>query len=314
MTRYFVHIGLIGTVLIVRSAFAQSFTLPGSLDEVVGAPTIVAASREETLLDIARRYDIGQEEILLANPSVDRWLPEDGAKVTLPTAYILPRAERKGLVLNVPEMRLYYYPQRTFGEAGVVQTYPVSIGRMDWATPLGITQIVEKIKDPSWRPPDSITAEHAADGENLPKVIPPGPDNPLGKFALRLGLPGYLIHSTNKPFGVGMRVTHGCVRMYPEDMESLYPLISVGTQVAIVNQPIKLGWLGDVLYIEIHSPLEEEEEKQGLKERVLGLLKTESEMRRFVLDDAALAKALESHDGIPMPIGHAKTPATATNP
>ncbi|MFZ1864987.1 MAG: L,D-transpeptidase family protein [Polyangiales bacterium] len=312
--RYFLCIGLFGAVLMVQSAFAQSFTLPGSLDEVVGSPTSVAASREDTLLDIARRYDIGQEEILMANPSVDRWLPEDGAKVTLPTAYILPRAERKGLVLNVPEMRLYYYPPRTFGEPGLVQTYPVSIGRMDWATPLGITRIVEKIKDPSWRPPDSITAERAADGEKLPNVVPPGPDNPLGKFALRLGLPGYLIHSTNKPYGVGMRVTHGCVRMYPEDMESLYPLISVGTQVTIVNQPIKLGWLGDVLYIEIHAPLEEEKAERGLKERVLDLLKAESEIRRLVLDDSALAKALKLHNGIPMPIGRAKTPATATNP
>ena len=312
--RYFLCIGLFGAVLMVQSAFAQSFTLPGSLDEVVGSPTSVAASREDTLLDIARRYDIGQEEILLANPSVDRWLPKDGAKVTLPTAYILPRAERKGLVLNVPEMRLYYYPPRAFGERGLVQTYPVSIGRMDWATPLGITRIVEKIKDPSWRPPDSITAERAADGEKLPNVVPPGPDNPLGKFALRLGLPGYLIHSTNKPYGVGMRVTHGCVRMYPEDMESLYPLISVGTQVTIVNQPIKLGWLGDVLYIEIHAPLEEEKAERGLKERVLDLLKAESEIRRLVLDDSALAKALKLHNGIPMPIGRAKTPATATNP
>jgi L,D-transpeptidase ErfK/SrfK len=314
MRRYVPHLGVLVATLTVPSAFAQSFTLPGALDEVVGAPTTVAASREETLLDIARRHDIGQDEILLANPSVDRWLPEDGAEVTLPTAYILPRAERKGLVLNVPEMRLYYYPPRAFGEAGVVYTYPVSIGRMDWSTPLGITRIVEKIENPSWRPPDSIMAEHAADGEKLPGVVPAGPGNPLGKFALRLGLPGYLIHSTNKPFGIGMRVTHGCVRMYPEDMESLFPMTSVGTQVAIVNQPVKLGWRGDLLYIEIHPPLEEEKNEAALRQRVLGLLKAESDRRRLVLDDAALEKALKLRNGMPMQIGHAKTSATAANP
>jgi L,D-transpeptidase ErfK/SrfK len=157
-------------------------------------------------------------------------------------------------------------------------------------------------------------AEHAADGEKLPEVIPPGPNNPLGKFAFRLGLPGYLIHSTNKPFGVGMRVTHGCVRMYPEDIEALFPMVSVGTQVAIVNQPIKLGWLGDRLYIEIHPPLEEEQGEDELQKRVRDLLQAESERRRLVLDEAALNEALKLHNGIPMPIGHAKTPATATNP
>lgn len=308
------HLGLAIAAITASSAFAQTFTLPGALDEVVGVTTTVAASREETLLDIARRHDIGQDEIVLANPSVDRWLPKDGAEVTLPTAYILPRAERKGLVLNVPEMRLYYYPPRSFGEAGVVYTYPVSIGRMDWSTPLGITRVVEKTQDPSWRPPGSIMAEHAADGEKLPEVIPPGPNNPLGKFAFRLGLPGYLIHSTNKPFGVGMRVTHGCVRMYPEDIEALFPMVSVGTQVAIVNQPIKLGWLGDRLYIEIHPPLEEEQGEDELQKRVRDLLQAESERRRLVLDEAALNEALKLHNGIPMPIGHAKTPATATNP
>lgn len=313
--RYFFHLGLIlGSALAVPLALAQRFPLPGSLDEVVGAPSTVAASREETLLDIARRHDIGQDEILLANPSVDRWLPADGAEVTLPTAYILPRAERKGLVLNVPEMRLYYYPQRTFGEAGVVYTYPVSIGRMDWSTPLGITRIVEKIENPSWRPPDSIMAEHAADGESLPELVPPGPGNPLGRFALRLGLPGYLIHSTDKPFGIGMRVTHGCVRMYPEDIEALFPMISVGTQVTIVNQPVKLGWLGDLLYIEIHPRLEEEKNEAGLRQQVLDLLKAEAGQRRFVLDDAALEKALDLRNGIPMRIGRAKTSATAANP
>lgn len=298
------------------TAFAQGFDLPAPPDEVVGAVTATVASRDETLLDIARRFDIGQNEILMANPAVDRWLPQDGAEVTLPTFYVLPRSERVGLVLNVPEMRLYYYPPSIPDLPDVVQTYPVSIGRMDWSTPLGATRIADKTENPSWTPPASIHAEHAAEGDALPQVIPPGPDNPLGKYAMRLGIPGYLIHSTNKPYGVGMRVTHGCVRMYPEDIELLYPLIPVGTPVAIVNQPIKLGWLGDTLYVEIHPPLEEEHTERALRERVLDLVNREWDRRRFVLNGAAFNKALELQNGIPMPIGRAVdgAGAAAANP
>ncbi len=314
MRRYLLHIGLILAVLATPPAFAQRFVLPAAQDELIGALISVPASRDETLLDIARRYDLGQDEIVLANPSVDRWLPADGAEVTLPTAYILPRAERTGLVLNVPEMRLYYYPPRIPGRVRVVHTYPVSIGRMDWSTPLGKTEIVEKTKNPTWRPPESVKAEHASDGEILPEVVPPGPENPLGKFALRLGLPGYLIHGTNKPYGVGMRVTHGCVRMYPEDIESLYAMVSVGTRVAIVDQPIKLGWLGELLYVEIHPPLEKQEPERRLKASLLDLLRTESEKRRFVLDDAALGSALELQNGIPTPIGRIDAARTVADP
>lgn len=262
----------------------------------------MTASRHETLLDVARRADVGQNEMRLANPQVDRWLPEEGSEVTLPTFYILPRADRTGLVLNVPEMRLYYYPPSVPDLPDIVQTYPVSIGRMDWSTPLGVTRIAVKTENPSWTPPASIHAEHAKDGEKLPDVIPPGPDNPLGEYAMRLGIPGYLIHGTNKPFGIGMRVTHGCIRMYPEDIELLFPLVPVDTPVAIVNQPIKLGWQGNRLYIEIHPPLEEEQVKGNLRERVLDLVNAEWEIRRFVLDGAAFNTALELQNGIPMPI------------
>lgn len=296
------------------TASAQRFPLPSHLDEVVGAVTTVAASKDETLLDIARRFDIGQEEILLANPSVDRWLPEDGAPVTLPTAYVLPRTPRSGLVLNVPEMRLYFYPPRVPREPAVVHTFPVSIGRMDWATPLGRTQIVEKTENPSWRPPESIIAERLSRGEPRPEVIPPGPDNPLGQLAMRLGLPGYLIHGTNKPYGVGMRVTHGCVRMYPEDIALLYPQVPIGTPVVILNEPIKVGWLGNVLFVEIHPPLDEQQADWNPKERIDELLLLESEKRPFVVDDAALNRAITSQNGIPAPIGRAKAAGTAANP
>lgn len=288
--------------------------MPPETDDLIGSVMTISASREETLLDIARRFDVGQDEIVMANPSVDRWIPADGALVTLPTAYILPRTERRGLVLNVPEMRMYYYPPSDSGQPDVVHTYPVSIGRMDWSTPLGTTRIVEKTKDPSWRPPESIVAEHASNGSILPDVIPPGPDNPLGEYALRLGLPGYLIHSTNKPYGVGMRVTHGCIRMYPEDIEFLFPLVPVGTSVSIINQAIKVGWSGDRLYVEVHPPLEEHRSEGGLRERGLALIHFEKRGKQLVLDEAALEEALRRQDGIPTEIGRIDTSGAAENP
>ena len=296
------------------TAAAQRFALPSHFDEVVGAVINVAASSQETLLDIARRFDVGQEEILLANPSVDRWLPAEGAEVILPTSYVLPRTPRTGLVLNVPEMRLYFYPPRELGQHAVVHTYPVSIGRMDWSTPLGVARIVEKTENPAWRPPQSIVDERLGMGEPPPTMIPPGPDNPLGRFALRLSIPGYLIHSTNKPYGVGMRVTHGCVRMYPEDIEQLFPLVPIGTPVVILNQPIKVGWLGNELFVEVHPPLEEERARWNASARVQELLRLEQSKRPVVLDSAALEKALALQNGIPTRIGRATAAGTAAGP
>ncbi len=282
---------------------ADAFVLPPADIDLVGQVKSTQASRDETLLDIARLYDLGQNEILLANPDVDRWLPEEGARVVLPSRYILPKAKRRGLVLNVPEMRLYFFPEPAPGARNLVITHPVSIGRMDWKTPLGLTRVVSKQKDPAWRPPQSLKDEAAADGESLPDLVPPGPDNPLGRYAMRLGLPGYLIHSTNKPFGVGMRVTHGCVRMYPEDIEPLFHKVPVNTRVEIVNQPIKLGWLADTLFIEVHPPLEEEwtTEEDWLR-RALQIIYTETAQLPVILDGQAVRKAVMERSGIPVPI------------
>jgi L,D-transpeptidase ErfK/SrfK len=296
---------------LVAPVQAETFILPPADVDVVGFMQQVSASREETLLDIARRYDIGQNEILLANPDVDRWLPEDGSRVILPTRYILPNAERTGLVLNLPEMRLYYYPKVKPGETPVVITHPISVGRMDWKTPLGVTQIISKQVDPEWRPPQSIKDEHAKDGDPLPDVVRAGPDNPLGRYAMRLGIPGYLIHSTNKPYGVGMRVTHGCIRMYPEDIEKVFDDIPVGTPVRIVNQPIKLGWLADSLFIELHPPLEEDEEQyrdymQSVLNSIADFLAADADTtgintsRRINLSGRALRQAVEETSGYPV--------------
>ncbi|MEO0972983.1 MAG: L,D-transpeptidase family protein [Pseudomonadota bacterium] len=238
---------------------AAEYELPPTGDGVIGQMQTHVAAHEDTFVSIARTYDVGYRELVLANPDVDPWLPGENTEVRVPTRFVLPDAPRRGIVLNVPEMRLYFYPEATSGEVEKVMTFPVSVGRQDWSTPYGRTKVTAKQRNPAWYPPKSIREEHEADGRPLASVVPPGPDNPLGAHALRLGLPGYLIHGTNRPAGVGMRVTHGCVRMFPADIEELFGLVPVGTAVRIVNQPFKMGWDGASLFLEVHPPLEEDE-------------------------------------------------------
>lgn len=272
-------------------------TLPGSTAHP-DKHFYTLAAEEETLLDIARRFDVGQTEILLANPKVDRWLPKQGTKVKIPNRRLLPDAPRQGIVINLPEYRMYYYSGNNS-----VTTHPISIGRIDWNTPLGKTKIAVKTRNPTWTPPESIKIEHAAKGDILPNVVPAGPDNPLGLYAMRLGVPGYLIHSTNKPYGVGMSVTHGCIRMYPEDIEKLFPKISVGTDVHIVNQPIKMGWYRGILYLEVHPPLEDENVSyEENLDQVLELIIKANNNDLPIIDGSVLRKALKNQDGRPVAI------------
>lgn len=194
------------------------------------------------------------------NPKVDPWLPGEGTAVVLPGQRILPPGPRDGIIVNLPEHRLYYFPKVKKGERQLVYTYPVSIGKMDWQTPLGRTQIIAKEKNPNWYPPASVRKEHAARGEPLPSVVPPGPDNPLGAYKMRLAFGGgtYLIHGTNNPAAVGMAVTHGCIRMYPEDVEQLFGLAPIGTPVYLVNEPVKVAFVDGEVFIEAHPPVDEE--------------------------------------------------------
>jgi L,D-transpeptidase ErfK/SrfK len=300
-------------------AQAAVYTLPPPGTDVIGQVKVVYATKDDTLLDIARRHSLGYDEIVHANPGLDRWAPGDGTPIVLPTRYILPDTPREGIVLNIAEMRLYYYPPASTGAERVVYTFPVSIGRMDWKTPLGATKVVAKDIDPAWRPPASIKAEHAAEGDILPDVVPGGPDNPLGRYAMRLGVPGYLIHSTNKPFGIGMRVTHGCVRMYPEGIEWLFGMVQVGTPVRLIDQPVKVGQMNGVLFLESHEPLEEDN---------IPIKVTLEQVQRAVIaktgpdmpgvDQAALEVAVEQISGIPVSISAAPgtypTGQTASTP
>ncbi len=298
------YIALLAIILpgITRAA---TFEMPLPEFDMIGAMHQTEARHEDTLLDIARRYDIGQEQIVRANPGVDRWLPGEGVTVIIPTRYILPAAPREGLVLNVPEMRLYYYPKAKPGETPVVKTFPVGIGRQDWGTPLGATQVVGKQKDPTWTPPASIRKEHEENGDPLPAVVPAGPNNPLGQYAMRLGIGkgSYLIHGTNKAFGVGMRASHGCIRMMPEDIEYLFPQIAVGTPVRIVSEPAKVGWYGGKLWLEVHEPLEEDRlGHASLFNNALRLIDAAQAERMVELDEDAISQALSDQNGIPVAI------------
>lgn len=254
---------MIRRLLIIATSLAATtplsaaiYDLPAEGHDVVGAVATIIATYEDTLVDIARRHGLGYQDIVRANPEVNVWLPGEGTEIVLPNRFVLPPGPRIGLVLNLAEYRMYYFPAAKAGEVAKVHTYPMSIGRMDWDTPLGITSIVAMAKNPAWYPPQSVRDEHAADGDPLPRIVPPGPENPLGTRALRLGIPGYLIHGTNRPAGVGMRVSHGCVRMFPEDVEFLFDRIRVNTAVRIINVPIKIGWDGELLVAEVHPLLE----------------------------------------------------------
>jgi L,D-transpeptidase ErfK/SrfK len=289
--------------LLSSTVFAATYDLPAEHFDVIGSVRTVRATYEDTLLEIARRVDIGQDHMERSNPDVDRWLPGEGTRITVPSHHVIPSGPRKGIVLNLPEMRLYYFPPKKAGQPAQVQTYPISIGRMDWATPLGTTSVVAKKKDPSWRPPASILKEHAEAGDPLPAVVPAGPDNPLGRYKMTLGIPGYLIHSTNKPLGVGMRVSHGCIRMLPEDIEKLFPQIPVGTKVRIINEPVKAGWYGGQLFIEVHPPLPEYPSDHGaMVEYTMAALDDAMSRRDAQIDDDVIDEELSRKTGLPQVI------------
>jgi len=212
--------------------------------DIIGKETTYTVREKETLIDIARKFDISFADIMSANGDIDPWLPKKNRKILIPNRHIMPKVKRDGIVINLGDLRIYFYKNYS-----LIATYPIGIGRSGWETPLGLAEVIEKKIDPYWVPPDSVREEDPS----LPKVVAPGEDNPLGTRAIYLSMPSYLIHGTNKPYGVGMKVSHGCIRMYPEDVELLFDLVEVGTKVSIINQPIKVGWHNNDLYIEVHQ-------------------------------------------------------------
>lgn len=269
---------------------------------------------EDTLIQLARRYSLGYEELLRVNPGVDPWLPGAGTEVVIPGQRLLPPGPREGIVVNLPEHRLYYFLPQKSGQPAKVWTFPVSVGKMDWRTPIGFTRIISKTRNPSWTPPASVREERARNGEPaLPPVVPPGPDNPLGGHAMRLAIPGgaYLIHGTNNPDAVGMAVTHGCLRMYPEDIERLFELVAVSTSVALINEPVKMYKVDGEVWIEVHPPIDAQGQSASIDlkefERRLNDLLGAAEIA--INWDLAL-EALARADGIPTVVGLELLPET----
>lgn len=229
------------------AAGAEPFTLSNPNDSVIGSPFYVKSKQEHTLLDVGRHFSAGVDEMKTANPAVDQWLPGEGTDVLVPHFHVLPNTPRDGIVINLSEKRMYFYKSPT-----EVETFPVGVAREGFSTPTGTFTIIEKKENPTWTPPESIRKEHAAFGDILPAVVPAGPDNPLGAYAMRLSNPSYLIHGTSKPWGIGMSVSGGCTRLYPEDIARLFPMVPMGATVRIVEQPYKAGWQGDDLYLEVN--------------------------------------------------------------
>ncbi len=295
---------LLGLISCVTNTYATRYVLNETGDTVIGKIDRIKADESDTLLDIARRYGFGYQDMKLVNPDVDTWLPTHGQEVTLPSQFILPVAPMQGLVLNIPEMRLYYYPPKLKGKPQEVITYPLGVGREGWKTPYLKTKIVEKKANPNWYPPESIRKEHEEAGDPLPKVVKAGPDNPLGAFAMRLGNRDYLIHGTNKPYGIGMRVSHGCIRLYPEDIEALFKEVSLKTPVNIINQPYKIGVKDNVIYLEAHPFLDEDTQKyENNLTSVVALIIEVSDDKDYELDWSTAYAAINKPTGLPIVIG-----------
>jgi len=237
---------------------SHEFSFDPAREDVVGTLQIISASKDDTLSDIARRFNLGYEEIVSANPNIDSWLPGIGTKIVIPTQFVLPDAPRQGIVINLAAMRLFYFPKAKPGEPQKVITHPVGIGRVEWKTPEGTTRIASKKENPAWIPPLSIRKEQAEKGDPLPAVVPPGPDNPMGTHVLKFDWPSYAIHGTDKPSSIGLRGSHGCLRMYPEDIMSIYNDVPVGTPVRVVNQPRLFGWRERMLYLQTYPVLEDD--------------------------------------------------------
>ncbi len=290
---------------------ALELPLPPPGEDIVGQVQVIKAKYEDTFADIGVANDLGYLEMVAANPGVDPWLPGEGTEIILPTRFVLPPGPREGIVINLAEYRLYYYPK---GQ-NVVHTYPLGIGREGWGSPIAATTITAKTPNPAWYPPKSIREEHAADGDPLPTIVPPGPDNPLGPFKFTLGVPGYLIHGSNKKFGIGMRVSHGCFRMLNENVLELSNMAPVGTKVRILNDPYKFGISGGKVYLEAHTPLDDQGVPSVVDKHtavINALLKREDLANNLHLDWEVVREVVAAEDGLPVEIAES-SPAVASN-
>ncbi len=269
-------------------------------NDVIGRLAVVRVEAGDTLPDVARHFGVGVNAISAANPGVDVWVPEEGERITLPLSFILPDAPRTGIVVNVATMRLFQF--REEGESPTVSTYPVGVGTRERPTPTGQMHVARKAARPTWYVPASIAEDHRKKGDPLPAKVPPGPENPLGEYALYLSKPGYLIHGTNKPASIGLKASNGCLRLHPEHIETLYHDTPVNTPVLIVNQPYLLGQRDGVLYLEAHAPREGEGSGAGELEKIDARLKAIEKKSGRALDWNKVRDVQAEARGIPVPI------------
>lgn len=290
-------LGFLGT-----TAIARQYPMPQAGSDIVGYTEVIYPEDGESFVELSVKYEAGYDELKWANPNANYWTPSPQMPIVLPFEYILPGKRRSGIVSNIPEMRTYYFPK----DEDVVYVYPVGVGRMDWKTPLGSWKVTVKQEAPAWYPPESIRREHREMGKgNLPSVVPAGPDNPLGNHVLRLSIPSYLLHGTNDVTGIGMRVTHGCMRFFPQNIEELHRIVPAGTSVTFINEPVKVGWKGDELLIEVHEPLEEDNlDINGLKQIAYKVLAPyQNDSRIQFIDRRLIDLAIEKKTGLPTHIG-----------
>jgi L,D-transpeptidase ErfK/SrfK len=258
------------------------------------------ATEADTLLTIGQKFGLGYVELRSANPTIDPWHPGAGTFIIIPTIHLLPDAPRKGIVVNLSEMRLYYYSKDG------IKTYPIGVGREGFSTPIGTTSVTHKVIGPVWTPTDRMRREDPT----LPAQKGPGPDNPLGTHALYLGWPQYLLHGTNKPWGIGRRVSSGCVRMYNEDAQALYKTVPEGTMVTVVRQAIKFGWVNNMLFVEAHPDdvLADQVERGGYTQDykvpadIFSSLSNAAGKEKENIDWQAVREALKERRGYPVPI------------
>ena len=293
------------SLLMAVTTQAMTLRMPPPGEDVVGeVMTVQIARHEDTLNQYAQAYGFGFRELMAANPGINPWVPGEGRKVLMPGEFILPPGERVGVVINLAEQRLYYYQP----DGRTLVTFPVGIGREDWQTPQVSTTVTKIVKDPTWTPPASIRREHAAMGDPLPAVVPPGPANPLGPWAVRLAAPGYLIHGSNKELGVGMRVSHGCMRLYNDDIAEFARLVKPGTPVRIIDVPVKVGWKGGAMFVEVHEALEEKRSHHVPEEAVADAIAVANRLARqpAEIDWLEAKAAAVQRSGLPMRVSAQK--------
>ena len=260
--------------LITPISFAKTYSLPAKDSRLIGEEQYHIVEKGDYFQAIAEQYDVGFLALMTANPGVDPFLPEIGQKLTIPSQMLLPFGKREGIVINLPELRLYYFPEHE----AKVHVFPVGIGRQGLATPRTVSYIGEKRKNPIWRPTAEMKTRYLKEqGKTLADEVPPGPDNPFGKYALRLGTSEYLLHGSNKRFGIGMRASSGCIRLYDDDIEWLYQHVELHTPVRIIDQSIKLSYEPKTKLFEFHSPLTGDHGQQNR-------LKVTESLLRFVGD------------------------------